>query len=100
MDKFILTDDNGKPEGVVDPDAINRAGEDLAIALVGEAGNEDRTLQISQQFLARYGSDAFGFIAARALMVVTDVYAAGAFDIVRASAGIDIRAKVKGGFID
>ncbi|MBN9611000.1 MAG: hypothetical protein BGO26_16685 [Actinobacteria bacterium 69-20] len=69
MSDYIVTDDNGAPEAVIDMDRITDAGTKLAFRLAAER-DEDKRMAITAQVMTEVGSAGFGYVAACAMQVL------------------------------
>ncbi len=69
MSSYIVTDDDGLPIAVMDPEIIGDHGTRLAFRLAATTDPDDRKA-IAAEVLAEVGPDAFGYVAANALQVI------------------------------
>lgn len=67
----MLIDDNGEPIGVMDLDRMQSDAIELAYEMAMYCDDETTLDTISEKWLNRVGVDAFGYVAAGALRMMT-----------------------------
>lgn len=68
---FLLTDDGGRPLGMVDPEQILAEATLLAYQLASFSDDPEELDRIAAETLTRVGSESYGYLAAAALRMLT-----------------------------
>ena len=89
----LLVDDEGKPLGMVDLDAVHDDGERLAYRLAAAADDERRVELLIAATVRAYGPRAAGPVFAAALRTLTTDVTAGLLDVTD-EIGVPARAKL------
>lgn len=87
---FIVTDSEGVPTAVVNPDQIITTATRLAFRLAAAAGDRAAVDRVMAETLSAAGANGFGYVCAGALNTLVNEVLAGALDVTDA-AGIHLR---------
>lgn len=70
--KYLLTESDGTPAGVVDPDQIQIDATLLAYEMASFSDDPEELDRIAAETLTRVGAGGFGFVATAALRMMTE----------------------------
>lgn len=90
-DIYMIVGDQGEPIAVVDMEKITDEGTNFAFTMAAHSNDPAVLDRIQAAVLQRVGPEAFGYICANALRVMTQEILSPSFDVAMAY-GTDLRA--------
>jgi len=78
--KIIITDENGIPAGVMDPEQLQNEGAELAFQLAEHCGDEPHTQALIHQMYQQYGPQGIRYVLIAAVRVLNDGILASIID--------------------
>ena len=94
-DLFMVVGDDGTPRGVVDRDRMQSDATRLMYQLAAVAGDDVETDRVASEWVERLDPDAFGYVAAGALSLMTRNILAPLLEVLdEALPHVEFRAKL------